>query len=157
MKPSILRGKLSGIYLAEALQLILRSPEEGWIFVVRCIDSTRDSLGVSKILSFHKVNHDTLNSNVFLTLKDLKDFPLDQLFAGFDEVWVFIDSPPHKNLNGLPTATSETTDFSEAFPRELNKAFEQHGCLLILGDGCGLNFATTSKKIAQSLTQLSQT
>lgn len=71
------------------------------------------------------------------------------LFNGFDEIWLFAYSPSIK----LPSDVWITgpLDITKEAPKGLVEWMISSGCLLGLGDGIGLNFATSDKTIARLL------
>lgn len=80
---------------------------------------------------------------------------LDQLasvgfFRGFDEL--YLCSEWNEEFEGFPgRITSDLTDFSDMTPLGLDEWMLQTGCLLALGDGAGLNFATPEVELAEKL------
>ena len=72
------------------------------------------------------------------------------LFRGFDEVYLCAEW--NEEFEAFPTRiTSDLSDFSEATPLGLEDWMLEAGCLLVLGDGAGLNFATPDREIAERL------
>ena len=72
------------------------------------------------------------------------------LFHGFDEVYLCTEW--NEEFEAFPTRiTSDLCDFSEATPLGLEDWMLEAGCLLALGDGAGLNFATPDPEIAGRL------
>jgi len=110
-------------------------------------------------MEWSKLPHDLVNGNICLSLEQLKTAMADGLFTGFDEVWIINGPPPAFNLESLPMATSDGRDFSLDspkdlildFPKELSSTMEKIHCVLILGDGCGLNYAATSEPLRDAL------
>jgi hypothetical protein len=49
--------------------------------------------------------------------------------------------------------TAETVDFREGLPLGLEDWMHETGCLLALGDGTALNYATTSQDLHERLSQ----
>ncbi len=80
---------------------------------------------------------------------------LDQLasvgfFRGFDEIYLCAEW--NEEFETFPgRITSDLTDFSEATPLGLEDWMLEAGCLLALGDGVGLNFATPDADLAERL------
>jgi hypothetical protein len=138
----------------EALTRLL-TVSKGQVLVVRSIDSARSQEDIAKILSFHSVPKQIVRGNVCLTRGDLRSALAAEAFTGFDEVWLFSETPPTEDLSAIPSATSETTDFGIGIPKELVKALERTQCLLVLGDGCGLNYATIDGRMAAAVLRLS--
>jgi hypothetical protein len=100
---------------------------------------------------FHKIRHGFRSGNVVVTEEELRTALSKGVFTGFDEVWIFTDSPPIEDMQTLPSATSESTDFDSALPQELLEFLETTSFRVILGDGCGLNYATRDREIAELL------
>ena len=72
------------------------------------------------------------------------------LFRGFDEIYLCAEW--NEEFETFPTRiTSDLSDFSEATPLGLEDWMLEAGCLLALGDGAGLNFATPDHEIAERL------
>jgi len=72
------------------------------------------------------------------------------LFRGFDEV--YLCSEWNEEFEAFPVRiTSDLSDFSETTPLGLEDWMLEAGCLLALGDGAGLNFATPDSEIAERL------
>ena len=73
------------------------------------------------------------------------------LFRGFDEIYLCAEW--NEEFESFPTRiTSDLCDFSNATPLGLEDWMLEAGCLLALGDGAGLNFATPDHEIAERLT-----
>ena len=126
---------------------------QGIIAVIRSIDSTRASKDLGRILDFHHVEYDAINNNVYLSLEELRKALVGDVFTGFDEVWILYDKPPPMDLNPLPSVTSDATKFSEGVPEELTEAMAKTNGLLIIGDGCGLNYITSDKRLEEEITK----
>jgi len=72
------------------------------------------------------------------------------LFRGFDEV--YLCAAWNDEFEAFPARiTSDLADFREGTPLGLEDWMLEAGCLLALGDGDGLNFATPDAKIAERL------
>ena len=72
------------------------------------------------------------------------------LFRGFDEVYLCTEW--NEEFETFPVRiTSDLSDFSETTPLGLEDWMLEAGCLLALGDGAGLNFATPDAEIADRL------
>ena len=64
------------------------------------------------------------------------------LMAGFDEVWLFDHGRPNKEVPLGIVLTSDAVNFNEQLPEGLETYMRETRCVLALGDGCGLNYAT---------------
>jgi hypothetical protein len=126
---------------------------QDWLFVVRSIDSIRSHEDLDYCLSAHGVPHDVVHRNVCVTTACIWNAIAGEVLTGFDEVWVFSGGLPAVDLSGMPSATSETTNFSEDMPKDLMRAITTTGCVLVVGDGCGLNYATPDERIAEEITK----
>lgn len=139
--------------VASALVGVLRLPRyHDSIFAVRSIDSANSRGGLCNALEFHRVPYEIIGDNVCVSAGALQRGLDDSLLTGFDEVWVFPDGPPALDLSSLPGATSDATDFSAGIQPILSEAMSKTNCAAILGDGCGLNYATTDADIAEAIT-----
>ncbi len=121
---------------------IVRGTREITGAVIRSLDSARSQRDVSQVLSFHKVDYRVVASHICVAAEELWKAWENEVFAGFDEVWPFREKLPSVSLEFVPNATSDGENFSEALPVGLGEAVEQSDCLLVNGDGCGLNYAS---------------
>ncbi len=72
------------------------------------------------------------------------------LFRGFDEVYLCAEW--NDEFEAFPArVTSDLADFTEATPLGLEDWMLEARCLLVLGDGDGLNFATPEADVAERL------
>jgi hypothetical protein len=72
------------------------------------------------------------------------------LFRGFDEVYLCAEW--NEEFEAFPARiTPDLSDFHTATPLGLEDWMLEAGCLLALGDGAGLNFATPDPEIAGRL------
>jgi hypothetical protein len=72
------------------------------------------------------------------------------LFRGFDEVYLCAEW--NDEFEVFPgRVTSDLADFREATPLGLEDWMLEAGCLLVMGDGDGLNFATPDVEVAERL------
>jgi hypothetical protein len=137
--------------VSDALTRLWRFIDPDLIAIVRCVDSSASPDDIAKILAFHGVGHNVVCKNVILTINDLQTALKAEVFTGFDEVWIVAGAPPDFDLSHLRGATSDGIEFSTGFPEALANAMAELNCMLILGDGCGLNYATSSGLIRQEL------
>jgi hypothetical protein len=70
-----------------------------------------------------------------------------QFFDGFDELWIFRESP----IEGKPEAIPLTSDVRlvHELSEDLRNWMYDNGCIAGLGDGDGLNFATFKPALAR--------
>ena len=72
------------------------------------------------------------------------------MFRGLDEL--FLSAEWDEEYEGFPgRITSDFHDFSEVTPLGLEEWMIDSGCLLALGDGRGLNFASLDAELAERL------
>jgi len=140
-------------HVSDALLRILRLRRHDWLVVIRQIDSASSQEDLTKALAFHCVPYQLINGNVCVSI-DAVQSAVEELFTGFDEVWIVSGKPPSFDLASLPHATSESTDFSSGVPDEVLSAMDRTNCVVILGDGCGLNYATTAEEIQQEIVKI---
>ncbi len=82
------------------------------------------------------------------TMDRLIHDPSHEWFAGFDEVWICSSTPQHGKPHDL-RLTSDNHLQSE--PTGLRPWMRESACVLALGDGDGLNFATFDADLADLL------
>jgi tRNA U34 5-methylaminomethyl-2-thiouridine-forming methyltransferase MnmC len=70
------------------------------------------------------------------------------VFTGFDEVRLFEHERPEKEVPSRLVLTSDAVDFNERLPDALEAYMRETRCVLALGDGCGLNYATWDSAFA---------
>ena len=81
---------------------------------------------------------------------ELDQFAALGMFNGFDEL--YLCNEWNDELETFPgRITSDFTSFADATPLGLEDWMLEAGCLLALGDGLGLNFATPDPEIAAHL------
>ncbi len=119
--------------------------------IIRSLDSAHSELDLSRILSFHGVEHAVSSGSVCVTMTSLWRAVEQGVMTGFDEVWIHGNGLPAINLENVPGATSDGVDFSAGIPAGLADAMDATDCILVLGDGCGLNYATPDHRIAERL------
>jgi hypothetical protein len=124
---------------------------QNWTFLVRSIDSAHSQDDLSNSLSFHTIPYRVLDGNIYLDSEAILKALAAEVFTGFDEVWILSGEVPSGDLTHLPSATSDATDFSKGIPEKLMKALQGIDCVAVLGDGCGLNYATSDERIAREL------
>lgn len=80
----------------------------------------------------------------------LDQFNMVGLFAGNDELLLLREW--NDEFESFPgRLTSDVGDFSAGTPLGLEEWLHDAGCLLVLGDGFGLNFATLEAELADGL------
>ena len=144
-------GMVPGGNVHDALERILRMRGEDWVAVIRSIDSARSQDHLRRSLATYRVPYEVTNGNVCVSIDALQKALGEGAFTGFDEVWIADGKPPAFDLASFPSATSDGADFSLNVPHELSRAMEDANCILIVGDGCGLNYATTSQEFQEAI------
>ncbi len=117
--------------------------------IIRSLDSSHSERDLSRALSFHGVDFEVSFGNVCVSMGSLWKALEADVFTGFDEVWIFRNEFPSTTLESLTSATSDGADFSAGMPASLAGAMDRTDCVLVLGDGCGLNYATTEDQITE--------
>jgi hypothetical protein len=141
--------------------------------LITCIDSTVE---IRKTTTAQNVVQDSskeckfLGEGLLIPGSSIPDLIRDyNLFTGFDNIWCFREEPrtlPKPNLSLVgPTGVGEKLAEEVKEPeklKELMDNFEREnfelrewmgasGCVLGLGDGCGLTYATVSEELADEL------
>jgi hypothetical protein len=81
---------------------------------------------------------------------ELERFASVGLFTGGDEV--FLTTEWNDELEPFPGRVSaDAADFRDATPLGLEEWMVDVGCVLVLGDGASLNYATTSRDVHERL------
>jgi hypothetical protein len=81
---------------------------------------------------------------------ELDQFASVGFLNGFDEVYLCAEW--NEEFEAFPSRiTSDLSDFHEATPLGLEDWMLEAGCLLAMGDGAGLNFATPDPDVAERL------
>jgi len=140
-------------HVSDALVRILRVRELAWIGIIRSVDSASSQDDLTAALTLHHVPYDVINGNVCVSIDTLGIAMERGLFTGFDEVWIVSGNAPGFDLSPLPHATSDGADFSSCIPGELSLGMEKANCVVILGDGCGLNYVTTTQHLQEVITK----
>ena len=105
---------------------------------------------VRRRLRAEGIRHEQHRGVLLLESGELDHLSAAGLFHGTDEL--FLCSQWNEEFEGFPgRITSDTLDFSEGTPLGLEEWMLDSGCLLALGDGDGLNYATLDRELAQRL------
>ncbi|GAB4225551.1 MAG: hypothetical protein Tsb0021_00460 [Chlamydiales bacterium] len=120
------------------------------VSVVRSIDSSHLENKLEKILDYHNAHYIKINGNICLTNEDLLKAISLEVFTGFDELW-FFENYPDKSLGDIPGATSDGQNFNDEVNSKILNTFHNTNCILLLADGCGLNFLTNKSVIAKQI------
>jgi hypothetical protein len=148
-----LHGKIEGVRFCNVARCVIEKMPEANLIAVRSIDSTVAPESIQQILNLHHIPFRKANGNVFLSMDSLLNALSKQIFTGFDEFWFFQGEEPSENLSGLPRATSDSEDFSASVPVKIAECMRQTGCVLLVGDGNGLNYLTPDGAIVEALTK----
>ena len=148
---SLIHGVVEDRRLVDVLSRILQFVPPSFAGIVRCMDSDDSEQGLVWSLGQYHVSHEVCAGNVCLSIDGLKAASAAGVFTGFDEVWIVPASSRSYDLAGVPTSTSDGTDFSTSVPVKVSCAAYKAGCILILADGCGLNYATTDERIGAAI------
>lgn len=149
----LLVRRLPGLTLATGWSRVAQRLPGDACVLIACMDSNR-APGASTFLLGEAQAHDpgatVHHGRIVMAARALAAFVADRrAFAGFDEVWVFAGAP------AADVVEPETIGLTSETPVEpapaLSGWFEETGCLLGLGDGDGLNYATPSRALAAAL------
>lgn len=152
MECGLFRALVTGS-VRDALLQVRDFVSESSVAVVRSIDSACSRDGLSRALTFHRVPYDVVLGNIQLSMENLWRAVDAEVFTGFDEVWIFSGEFPAADLTRMPPVTSDGTDFTDGIPEEVARTFESGHCFLVVGDGCGLNYATSDDRIAKAIAE----
>ena len=141
--------------LPSALDCLLR---EGLIartaMLVRAIDSERDQAALGRILVTYGLPH-TLEIPGWVMPSAAISLALERtLFNGFDEIWLF--EGPATLLGAIPQDWVFGNDTGDqlhpvGIPTGLRDMIAKHPKLLMLRDGCGLHYMTSTEDYASCL------
>ena len=134
-------GRLQGGTVRSAVGCICKAESHLSGAVIRSLDSARSQELLLKILALHGVKSYVVASNVCVATRDLGLALEKEVFTGFDEVWIFRNGMPNLPLDSVVSATSDSEDFGIELPVDVAEAIDESGCVLVVGDGCGLNYA----------------
>jgi hypothetical protein len=111
--------------------------------LIRCLDSDHTPSGVLGVLARYGIEGRLDASGAAVSKEELfRAAKKRGLFAGFDEVWLFEDDRPNRHIPSHIVLTSDGLDFNNGLPEGLEACMRDSRCVLALGDGCGLNYAT---------------
>lgn len=124
--------------------------------LVTCIDGSRDVKGAMEgkgLAGWEGVCSVLGHGLVVGEGKILEVARAYELFNGFDEIWLFEARPTVEKPRGISIVPPPADLTAVAPPQELREWIEASGCVLGLGDGIGMNYITTSREIAEALTE----
>ena len=146
-------------FAQSALEWVLREWPEiahmGPLTLISCVDSSRrEDLHSFNVPLFSRGS--LRSDGVLVNTADLVALERSEnLFHGFDELW-FLEHEPSTVLPEV-VITSETplvSDNSGETRQLIANWMLAEGCALGIGDGCGLNLATTQPELADSLKRM---
>jgi hypothetical protein len=147
----LLSGWNAALDIPAALSLARRDCVAESYVLVSMVDST-PNVGqlpsLIPLLDSLGANHSLLGSSVIIggdTLLALVEE--HEFFNGFDEIWLFRDTPAVSKPEAIPI-TSDIR-LQQELPEVLVSWMRESGCIAGLGDGDGLNFATFRPTLAQ--------
>lgn len=142
---------LDGLTLAGAWERVAGHLPGDAVSLIACLDSSREPARSAFLMERARaadagaVDQDGRIVLAARALAPLVDDP--QVFAGYDEVYVFAR---RSQAVGPPPVALTSEEPVGPDPR-LASWFADTGCLLGLGDGYGLNYATPSRTLAGAL------
>ena len=129
-----------------------------WVLITSIdsiIDMTADTSTVKDEIARIEPRCAFLGSGLVVPAASMVSLANDQnLFTGFDELWVFNRYPDIPKPDDLWIVAPFNID-NDPIPSRLVSWMVDADCQLGLGDGIGLNYATPSEKIAGLLERLS--
>jgi hypothetical protein len=143
-------------WLDSAIRVLIRDLPEllnGFPYkLITCVDSIRDLDKVSSVSQIvRNFSKCRLKDGGLLIVGPGLDRIAKSynLFNGFDEVWFFLSEP----VESVPAGIWLTgpLEIDKDVPDKLSEWMTSSGCVLGLGDGNGLNYATTNRSVAESL------
>ncbi|MBX3468249.1 MAG: hypothetical protein KF878_15365 [Planctomycetes bacterium] len=115
--------------------------------LLRSLDSTRSAEAIQAALARRGVPSQVEDGAALLEGVDLLRARERGLLCGFDEVWLL----PRDRRPAPVTVEVELTSARSIGPDEAAPVLEATGAWLIMGDGCGLNWATTREPVRDAL------
>jgi hypothetical protein len=116
---------------------------------VLSLDSNRFANDILRVLLKYDINAYIERNYVFISPEELYRTVInDKLFVGFDVVLLFAKNCPEKAIPTYMEFTSESMNYCRELPDGIDRWMKDNSCVLVLGDGCGLNYATWSNDLA---------
>lgn len=115
--------------------------------IIRSLDSERDVTKIEEFLKSRGIATSATAHGVGVDYAGLETASCDLgVFVGFDEVWFFQSKCGLVNSSALQelVATSDSSQFDDGVPEKVTRGFVDSECVLLLADGCGLNYVTYS-------------
>lgn len=129
-----------------------RASEFRWT-AVRSLDSDCAPSHILDVLRRLGIEARLEADSVFLSGEHLHVAAQKGLFCGFDEVWLWREEPRNRHFTSDVVLTSDGINLNDGLPTNVENAMRQLGCVLALGDGCGLNYVTTDYALADEIEQ----
>jgi len=109
------------------------------------------SVALQRLLNKTAISYDTVNDLLIVRSDDLvRLLSKKGLFVGFDELWLHPCLPSREEICAFPI-TSDGINLAEDIPHDLIDAFRDSSATTGLGDGCGINFITKHKSVADMI------
>lgn len=128
----------------EALERVAEYIENS-VTVVRNVDGARSLEDLSETFNFHQIDYQIINSNLCLSKENLLQSIEENVFTGFDEVWIFKDSAPKRSLTDVPYSTGDALFYKNELDKSVYERFQEENCVLLLADGVQLHYLTTDQ------------
>lgn len=119
--------------------------------LLRSLDSTRSGEAIQAALARRGVLARVESGAAVLEGTDLLRARRRGLFSGFDEVWFLLADRSPTRVPEDVVLTSDATELRPEGDEALTPVLEAAGAWLALGDGCGLNWATTRERARDAL------
>ena len=153
MKPAatLYTGTVDG-RIAETLARCRDRIPRAYSALIRSVDSTRAPAQLRDLLKARVAEVNIGRAGVVVSPEDLCRLVDRGFFCGFDEVWLFDEQ--RASVAEIPPgifATSDGVSFADHVPHGLEEVMVAERCLLVLGDGCGLNYATWDRPLALAI------
>ena len=137
-----------------ALEKLLPLCSVDVVCAIRCLDSSTDTDLIVRAIRSLGTSCLTVAPVVCLDKESAKKVLRAGLFNGFDEIWLACQASHFELLAEVPALTSDAMAFSMSVPRELLELLERPAQLTVLGDGCGLNFASNVHEFTGEIRRL---
>jgi hypothetical protein len=133
------------------------SPISSFVWVlVTSLDSTTDLASIPAALAATRQYPTSrlLKGGLVIPMRDLQSVTSRQdLFRGFDELWLFDSEPAETKPNDVTIVGPLDFRTNEPTP-ELTAWMGESGCRLGLGDGIGMNYVTPDGELAEQLARM---
>ena len=151
MMPRTSTGLYYGSTPGTAGSLLTRFPQHipGFQYaVIRCLDSDSNPLSILRSMQQKDIEANHVDCGVHLNPVQLLYAANELIFTGFDEIWLFDTSMRTVHVPAELALTSDAVNLDSGIPDNLEQLMADSSCVLALGDGCGLNYATWNSDFA---------